>query len=353
MDTGDHEVLDLSTGSFNKSKVSPVPSNKETVHSALYIKDRFTISNEAYHELSMVSDLPRSHRIQALAHGMNSEFIIRSTPNGIVGVQQSLKGRIEARLRKLVNTNADELPYKIRIKITGDGTLIARSLNVINIAFTILEEGQRACSVSGNHTVAILKVPESYETLSAGLEDICEEAKNLKSRDIDGVVYDIELYIGGDWKFLAMICGLESATSTYACIWCKCPKSERWDMSREWSITDTKQGARTTDEITEKSKLAKTSKQRFNCARVPLFPTIPLHRVVIDSLHLFLRISDVLINLLIRDLRILDGVGKATNQITTDSTNLKAYENFLNTLHAKFNFVGMSTKNRKLLSDVI
>lgn len=49
MDTGDHEVLDLSTGSFNKSKVSPVPSNKETVHSALYIKDRFTISNEAYH----------------------------------------------------------------------------------------------------------------------------------------------------------------------------------------------------------------------------------------------------------------------------------------------------------------
>ena len=76
MDTGDHEVLDLSTGSLNKSKVSPVPSNKETVHSALYIKDRVTISNEAYHELSMVSDLPRSHHVQALAHGMNSEFII-------------------------------------------------------------------------------------------------------------------------------------------------------------------------------------------------------------------------------------------------------------------------------------
>lgn len=192
--------------------------------------------------------------------------------------------------------------------------------------------------------MAILKVPESYETLSAGLEDICEEAKNLKSIDIDGVVYDIELYIG-DWKFLAMICGLESATSTYACIWCKCPKSERWDMSREWSITDTKQGARTIDEITEKSKLAKTSKQRFNCARVPLFPTIPLHRVVIDSLHLFLRISDVLINLLIRDLRILD---KATNQITTDFTNLKAYEYYMQNLISL-----VSTKNRKLLSGVI
>ena len=63
------------------------------------------------------------------------------------------------------NTNADELPRKICVKITGDGTLIARSLNVINIAFTILEEGQRACSVSGNHTVAIFKVTESYEKL--------------------------------------------------------------------------------------------------------------------------------------------------------------------------------------------
>ena len=109
------------------------------------------------------------------------------TPNGIV-VQQSLKVHIKARLRKLVNTNADELPRKVRVKITVDGILIARSLNVINIAFTTLEEGQRTCSVSGNRMVAILKVPESYETLSAGLEDICEEIKNLKSIDIDGVV---------------------------------------------------------------------------------------------------------------------------------------------------------------------
>ena len=327
IDTGANEILDLSTTSFNKSKSSP-SENKDTAHSALYIKDRFSISNEAYHELSMVSDLPRSCRLQTLVHDMNSQFAIRSTPNGIIGVQQSLKDRITARLKKLVNNNTEELPHRIRVKITGDGTLIARNLNVVNIAFTILEEGRRACSVSGNHTVAILKVPESYETLSAGLEDICEEVKNLESIDINGETYDIEFYIGGDWKFLAMICGLESATSTYACIWCKCPKSERWDMSKEWSITDTEQGARTVDEITNKSKLAKTSNQRFNCARVPLFSTIPLNRVVIDSLHLFLRISDVLINLLIRDLRILDGVGKATND--PNSIHLKTYENFLN-----------------------
>ena len=51
---------------------------------------------------------------------------------------------------------------------------------------------------------------------------------------------------------------------------------------------------------------------------------------MIDSLHLFLRIGDVLINLLIRDLRFLDGVEKATSVITPDSTNMKSYEEFLN-----------------------
>jgi len=100
-------------------------------------------------------------------------------------------------------------------------------------------------------------------------------------------------------------------------------------MSCKWSITDPKKGARTIEEIAQKSKLPKSNKQKFNCSRTPIFPFIPL-RVVIDSLHLFLRIGDVLINLLIRDLRFLDGVDKATSVITPDSTNLKSYEEFLN-----------------------
>ena len=102
-------------------------------------------------------------------------------------------------------------------------------------------------------------------------------------------------------KFLAVICGVEAATSEYACVWCKCPKCQRWDMSLEWSITDPAKGARTIEVIAEKGKLGKTSKNRFNCSQAPMFPFIPIQRVVIDSLHLFLRIADVLINLLIQD----------------------------------------------------
>ena len=42
----------------------------------------------------------------------------------------------------------------------------------------------------------------------------------------------------------------------------------------------------------------------------PLFTTIPLTNVVIDNLHLFLRIADVLINLLILELKSHDAIDK-------------------------------------------
>jgi len=59
-----------------------------------------------------------------------------------------------------------------------------------------------------------------------------------------------------------------------------------------------------------------------------MFLFIPIEQVVIDSLHLFLRITDVLINLLIRDLGIKDGLSKAT-EVPIDSYT-KLYETILN-----------------------
>ena len=40
-------------------------------------------------------------------------------------------------------------------------------------------------------------------------------------------------------------------------------------------------------------------KKKFNVSHPPLFPTIPFVNVVVDNLHLFLRVADVLINHLI------------------------------------------------------
>jgi len=197
---------------------------------------------------------------------------------------------------------------------------------VVNIAFTVIDEGERANSVLGNHTVAILKVDENYKQLAAGLQDIISDAKDCNAILIDGQKYNVEFYLGGDLKFLAIVCGLEAANAEYACIWCKCPKGKRDDMTMEWSLTDVSKGARTIEEIAEKSTLGK---QRYNCRHLPLFRFIPIERVIIDTLHLFLRISDNLTDLLIRDLKAQDDLDKKRRR-KHDKTNLEMYATHLN-----------------------
>lgn len=101
--------------------------------------------------------------------------MISDCPNNVCGVQQSLKTRVLQRLKVFVRKNTEEgidTPDTIRIKLTGDGTLIGRELKVINFAFTIIDEEEKAQSVAGNYSLAILKTGESYDDLAKGLQDL-------------------------------------------------------------------------------------------------------------------------------------------------------------------------------------
>ena len=89
VDTGSHELLNVACGTYSGMN-EPTTSEKENMCSVLYVKDKFSVSNEAFHELSMLSNLPSSSEVKNLTRTLNSQFDIRSTPNGIVGVQQSL-----------------------------------------------------------------------------------------------------------------------------------------------------------------------------------------------------------------------------------------------------------------------
>ena len=116
----------------------------------------------------ITSDLPKSHRVKKLVHEVNDQFDIHNAPNGVVGIQQSLKARITIHITHLIQRAKElgkEIPTCFRIKLMGDGTKIARGLSVVNVAFTILEEENLALSVKGNHSVAILRVSENYEDL--------------------------------------------------------------------------------------------------------------------------------------------------------------------------------------------
>ena len=191
---------------------------------------------------------------------------------------------------------------------SGDGTKIGKRLHVVAFTFTLLDENQ-ACSAAGNHILAVFKQPESYNCLKLALEDIIKEVEELMEVHVNGIDFKIVYYLGGDWKFLAMVTGIDAASSDYACIWCKCKKDDRGDIQRQWSMSNKDLGARTIDENIELATRTR-SRKAFNVSNEPLFHTIPLTNVVIDNLHLFLRTSDVLIDLLIVELRRQDAIDK-------------------------------------------
>ena len=104
-------------------------------------------------------------------------------------------------------------------------------------------------------------------------------------------------------------------------------------------------------EIQELSKLKKNKKnEKYGCIRQPLFPSIPVDRVIPDVLHLFLRICDVLINLLILELRRLDGIEKNKLQSFSknNAVNVAKYEDFLNDT-CKISFHMYLDKDSKVL----
>ena len=87
--------------------------------------------------------------------------------------------------------------------------------------------------------MAIIKTTESYDNLRQSLPDLIKEMSNLKEINVNGCNYKIEYYLGGDWKLLALVCGVGKANEDYACIWCKCPRTERWNTNKQWEITRT------------------------------------------------------------------------------------------------------------------
>ena len=93
-------------GSITTIKPQPASENKDIIKQILYIKEKFNISDKAYHELSMVHpSLPRWLTLNKASKEMDYSSTIYPTPGPIVGIQQSLKDRLTIRLEHVVKIN--------------------------------------------------------------------------------------------------------------------------------------------------------------------------------------------------------------------------------------------------------
>ncbi|CAH3107988.1 unnamed protein product, partial [Pocillopora meandrina] len=98
---------------------------------------------------------------------------------------------------------------------------MSRTTNFMILSFSILQTGDRVMSFKGNRTLCIVNGPEKYDTLKTSLGNVISDInciiKNSKI-EVDVKEVKIEMFLGGDYKFLLMTVGLKGATSDYACV---------------------------------------------------------------------------------------------------------------------------------------
>ena len=110
----------------------------------LYIKDKFNISNEAWHEIAMKSDDPPClYRIIKHMQQVNQKWKVKETPGKAEGVQVSFKEIIVNHIRRLKTNGVIKNGETIKIKLSGDGTNIGKRISVVNITFTFLMRRRR------------------------------------------------------------------------------------------------------------------------------------------------------------------------------------------------------------------
>ena len=121
---------------------------------------------------------------------------------------------------------------------------------------------------------------------------------------------DTELFLGGDMKFLAMVLGLSNATANHACPWCKVHKAHRHDSTYPREFWNSPPHGRTIEELAQQKPVqvkdacvsngATSGKNMYGQKTKPLV-SIPINKIVIDELHLMLRVTDLLTSALIND----------------------------------------------------
>ena len=276
---------------------------KGNVEKILFLLDKFCVGDCFYHELTMVTDgLPKSYLVKQRRDQLNNICHVTRTPGTAEGAQMSFNDLLKERIKDHLVSHPDDHDQPIKVKISGDGARMTRNSSFILLSFALLQAGDDVMAAKGNHTIAVVKGKEDYETLQSSFADVFHAINTLidnKQILVDGKEIDLEFFLWGDYKFILLMMGLKGATSHYACVWCKVYKDDRWKMHFDLNHYQSTELKRTLKEMNELSE-NKKAKEKYCCEHKPLL-NIELAHVILDELHLLLRVLDVLIENLIRD----------------------------------------------------
>jgi len=297
------EHSQTNTGGYNNLS----ENDKTKIEQVLFLLDKFCVSDEVYHELSLIGDgLPKSYLIKQKRTDLNKLNHIERLPGWLPGAAIDFTSSLKNHIRELLSNKPELKGETIKVKLSGDGARMSRSTNFMMLSFALLQRNEDVMSPKHNKTIAIVNGPESYETLQTSLQYLFQEINNLIEKQfisIDGNDVKVEFFLGGDLKFLLIIMGLNSAIADFSCLWCLIHKNDRWDTSKPMDYYNTNTMKRTIEDIKAKCK----ETENYGCIHEPLL-NIPLTNVILDELHLLLRITDKLLQNVIDEVLERDAV---------------------------------------------
>ena len=139
----------------------------------LYIKDKFHILDRAWHEISQISkELPTKYSLKQRIKALDNQWTIKLTPGETDGVQISFKDSLLEQVERIVIQEEIAPCDVLKIKLSGDGTRVGKRLQLLNVTYSIINEGKKASTEKGNYMLAIVKAKDDYEGIRDSLNDV-------------------------------------------------------------------------------------------------------------------------------------------------------------------------------------
>ena len=63
---------------------------------------------------------------------------------------------------------------------------------------------------------------ENDEVLKRSLKELIEKLEKVNTIQIENKLFNIEFYLGSDYKMLRLLYGQKAANALKGCVWCKC-----------------------------------------------------------------------------------------------------------------------------------
>ena len=298
---------------------------KQKLRSIAYVQDIENILRDAYRHLAAVeSKLPREYAVSQTRQEINAymeglipidffdlnsaiiqesleepditdPLIIEQVFNAIgKGAYRSIKKILKYIVPTYIQKGKlDPTIPIIHLRISGDGRNVGRKVKHVMITVALLDDPTELFKSNYHYTTVLFPGTENYSTLKVAANTLIQELQELSNTGmvINNILWSFELFFSSDWKFLAICLRFNAANSNYFCPWCKIAKNQRGDRQIEWVISKSMS-------ILNENPTAYPGHQL-----PPLFNMIPLENYIPDKLHIMLRITDRLWELILQEIK--------------------------------------------------